>query len=94
MAYVENTIKASPIEANLGGDPSFQNKIRAFVDVKYKKHGAWTNPRLEVRSVLHGFIVPWLKSHRAQIINKTPVWARIYYLLRTGYPQKAWEIKN
>lgn len=25
----------------------------------------------------------------AQIINSTPVWARIYYLVRTGHPQKA-----
>ncbi|KAL8276338.1 hypothetical protein RQP46_011263 [Phenoliferia psychrophenolica] len=70
MAHVENTIKAQPLEANLGGDPSFQNKIRAYIDVKYKKHGAWTNPRLE-------------------IINKTPVWASMYYLIRTGHSQKA-----
>ncbi|KAK4705630.1 nuclear pore complex protein Nup93, partial [Phenoliferia sp. Uapishka_3] len=70
MTHVENTIKAQPLEAHLGGDPSFENKIRAYIDVKYKKHGAWATTRLEM-------------------INSTPVWARMYYLLRIGQPKKA-----
>lgn len=48
MTYVDKTLAAKPAEAGLGGVPSLQNKIRAFINVKYQKQGAWTNPRLEV----------------------------------------------
>lgn len=49
MNYVEKTLAARPAEAGLGGVPSMQNKIRAFLNVKYQKQGAWTNSSLEVR---------------------------------------------
>lgn len=70
MGYVERTLASRPAEANLGGVPSIQNKIRAFLTVKYQKQGQWTNSNLE-------------------IVNNTPVWARIYYLLRAGHANEA-----
>lgn len=48
MSYVEKTLASKPAEANLGGIPSMQNKIRAFLSVKYQKMGQWTNLSLEV----------------------------------------------
>ncbi|BGP18714.1 hypothetical protein JCM10213_009192 [Rhodosporidiobolus nylandii] len=65
LAYVERQLASRPAEAQLGGVPSVQNKIRAFLNVKYLRNGQWTNPALE-------------------IANKTPIWARLYYLLRVG----------
>ncbi|GAA5992093.1 hypothetical protein JCM11641_002537 [Rhodosporidiobolus odoratus] len=65
LAYVEKTIASRPAEAQLGGVPSLQNKIRAFLNVKYLRNEQWTNPALE-------------------IANNTPIWARLYYLLRIG----------
>ena len=41
-------IAAHPLEAALGGDPSTANKVRAYVDLKFCKNGAWTDKRLEV----------------------------------------------
>ncbi|GAA6062838.1 hypothetical protein JCM10212_001844 [Sporobolomyces blumeae] len=70
MAYVEKTLASRPAEAELGGVPSIQNKVRAFLNVKYLKNGKWSNPSLE-------------------IANNTPVWARIYYLLRSGHANEA-----
>ncbi|BGP34324.1 nuclear pore complex subunit [Rhodotorula toruloides] len=70
LAYVEKTLASRPTEAALGGDPSIQNKIRAFLNVKYSKNGQWSNQALE-------------------IANNTPVWARIYYLLRSGHAKEA-----
>ncbi|GAA5917547.1 hypothetical protein JCM8208_005072 [Rhodotorula glutinis] len=70
LAYVEKTLASRPAEANLGGVPSIQNKIRAFLNVKYQKNGKWANSALE-------------------IANNTPVWARIYYLLRSGHAKEA-----
>ncbi|CEQ40752.1 SPOSA6832_02404, partial [Sporobolomyces salmonicolor] len=72
LAYVEKTLASRPAEAGLGGVPSIQNKIRAFLNVKYQKNGSWSNPALEVG-----------------IANNTPVWARIYYLLRSGHAKEA-----
>ncbi|GAA5930513.1 hypothetical protein JCM3775_003790, partial [Rhodotorula graminis] len=70
LAYVEKTLASRPAEASLGGVPSIQNKIRAFLNVKYQKNGKWANSALE-------------------IANNTPVWARIYYLLRSGHAKEA-----
>lgn len=52
LAYVEKTLASRPAEANLGGVPSIQNKIRAFLNVKYQKNGKWANSALEVRPYL------------------------------------------
>lgn len=51
MNYVEKTLASRPAEANLGGVPSVQNKIRAFLNVKYQKGGQWSNPSLEVSEI-------------------------------------------
>lgn len=51
MNYVEKTLASRPAEANLGGIPSVQNKIRAFLNVKYLKNGNWSNSALEVSAV-------------------------------------------
>ncbi|ORY89113.1 NIC-domain-containing protein [Leucosporidium creatinivorum] len=72
MSYVDRTIASRPAEAALGGIPSVQNKIRAFLNVKYLKNGTWSNPSLE-------------------IANSTPIWARMYYLLRSGHAHEALE---
>jgi nuclear pore complex protein Nup93 len=53
MHHVEKTLQARPAEANLGGVPTVQNKIRAYINVKYSKMGQWTATNLEVRRVLH-----------------------------------------
>lgn len=48
MKHVEKTLLARPTEANLGGVPSVQNKIRAYINVKYSKGGQWTATNLEL----------------------------------------------
>lgn len=48
MKHVERTLLARPTEANLGGVPSIQNKIRAYINVKYSKGGQWTTTNLEL----------------------------------------------
>ncbi|OAV94325.1 hypothetical protein PTTG_03009 [Puccinia triticina 1-1 BBBD Race 1] len=70
ITHISMQIAAHPQEAALGGDPSTANKVRAYVDLKFCKNGAWTDKRLE-------------------IINNTPVWARIFYLLRIGQVSEA-----
>ncbi|KAI9629828.1 hypothetical protein KEM48_012554 [Puccinia striiformis f. sp. tritici PST-130] len=70
ITHISMQIAAHPQEAGLGGDPSTANKVRAYVDLKFCKNGAWTDKRLE-------------------IINNTPVWARIFYLLRIGQVAEA-----
>ncbi|PLW37232.1 hypothetical protein PCASD_15347 [Puccinia coronata f. sp. avenae] len=65
LTHMSLQIAAHPQEATLGGDPSTANKVRAYVDLKFCKNGAWTDKRLE-------------------IMNNTPVWARIFYLMRIG----------
>lgn len=55
MTYVERTLASRPTEAALGGEPSVQNKIRAFLNVKYLKNGSWANPSLEVRLLPSSF---------------------------------------
>ena len=52
MKHVERTLLARPTEANLGGVPSVQNKIRAYINVKFSKMGQWTAMNLEVRIFL------------------------------------------
>ena len=46
LAYVEKTLASRPAEASLGGVPSIQNKVRAFLNVKYQKNGKWANSAL------------------------------------------------
>ncbi|OZJ05272.1 hypothetical protein BZG36_01960 [Bifiguratus adelaidae] len=48
MAYVDKAIASNPHEANLGGVPSIHNKITAYLNVKFKRLGAWNKPNLEI----------------------------------------------
>ncbi|CAH7689668.1 Nup93/Nic96-domain-containing protein [Phakopsora pachyrhizi] len=48
LNHIEIQIKAHPVEANLGGDPSVANRVRAFVDLKFRKNGSWVDKRLEI----------------------------------------------
>ncbi|EGG02530.1 uncharacterized protein MELLADRAFT_22892, partial [Melampsora larici-populina 98AG31] len=70
LDHINMQIASHPVEANLGGDPSISNKIRAYVELKFCKNGVWQDKRLE-------------------LINQTPVWARIFYLLRIGQVTEA-----
>lgn len=45
---LERTVQSRPTEAQLGGDPSVANKVRAFLFVRYYKNGEWEE-RIEVR---------------------------------------------
>lgn len=63
MKHVEKTIQARPVEANLGGVPTVQNKIRAYITVKYSKMGQWTASNLEVRPLRgHRLVAPLWRS--------------------------------
>ncbi|ORX54262.1 NIC-domain-containing protein [Piromyces finnis] len=64
--WIENKIIKNPKEAMLGGKPGVIQKIRAFLNITFKKYGEWENPIFE-------------------LINNTPVWAQIYYLIRSGH---------
>ncbi|TFK99639.1 nucleoporin-interacting protein NIC96 [Pterulicium gracile] len=66
---VERTIQSHPMEAQLGGDPSVANKIRAFLFVRYYKHGEWQD--------------------RIELIGGQPLWAKLFFLIRTGHGQDA-----
>ncbi|KAF8905156.1 nucleoporin-interacting protein NIC96 [Mucidula mucida] len=66
---MDRTIQSRPTEAMLGGDPSVENKVRAFLFVRYYRNGEW--------------------EERIQIIAGQPIWARLFYLVRTGYTEEA-----
>ena len=68
--WIENRIIKNPKEAMLGGKPGVIQKIRAFLNITFKKYGEWENPIFE-------------------LINNVPVWAQIYYLIRSGHYNEA-----
>ncbi|RUS29364.1 hypothetical protein BC938DRAFT_480751 [Jimgerdemannia flammicorona] len=45
--HVERTVEQNPAEASLGGVPSINNKIRAFMNIKFKRLGVLVKPNLE-----------------------------------------------
>ncbi|KAK9471217.1 Nup93/Nic96-domain-containing protein [Dipodascopsis tothii] len=45
---VEHEISKYPQKAQLGGIPSVQNKIRAYLNLKYNKNGQWCKHNLEI----------------------------------------------
>lgn len=47
MDIIERTVQARAVEAQLGGDPSIENKLRAFLLVRYYRIGEWED-RIEV----------------------------------------------
>jgi nuclear pore complex protein Nup93 len=46
---LERAVQARPLEAQLGGDPSVANRVRAFVLVRHYHNGEWED-RIEVRA--------------------------------------------
>ncbi|KAF9913257.1 hypothetical protein EC991_000019 [Linnemannia zychae] len=48
LAHIQASVAENPAEANLGGIPSLPNTIRAFVQLKYLRYGAWSQPNLEI----------------------------------------------
>lgn len=48
LGVIERTVHARPMEAQLGGDPSVANRVRAFVAVRHYRNGEWED-RIEVR---------------------------------------------
>ncbi|KAJ6569434.1 nucleoporin-interacting protein NIC96 [Mycena capillaripes] len=68
---LERTVQARPNEAQLGGDPSVANKVRAFLFVRYYKNGEW--------------------EERIELVAGQPLWARLFFLVRTGHYHEALE---
>ncbi|KAJ7070195.1 nucleoporin-interacting protein NIC96 [Mycena amicta] len=63
---LERTIQSRPSEAQLGGDPSIANKVRAFLFLRYYKNGEWEE-RIEQAIEHHeasflGHFQTWLES--------------------------------
>lgn len=48
MEQLEQTIAKHPVEAQLGGIPSVQSKIRALLNLKFAENGKWVYPSLEI----------------------------------------------
>lgn len=48
---MDRTVHSRPTEAMLGGDPSIENKVRAFLFVRYYRNGEWED-RIQVRLLL------------------------------------------
>lgn len=65
MSQLEQIIAKNPSGAQLGGIPSVQSKIRAYLNVRFAQNGRWMHPSLE-------------------IVNNVPIWAMIYYMIRSG----------
>ncbi|KAJ3520017.1 hypothetical protein NM688_g9219 [Phlebia brevispora] len=66
---MERTIQARPMEAQLGGDPSVANKVRAFIAVRHYRNGEWED--------------------RIELVAGQPLWAKLFYLVRTGHVNEA-----
>lgn len=86
---LELTIQARPTEARLGGDPSISNKVRAFLFVRYYRNGEWDD-KIEV-CFTPLYVYEFTDLPVIQIIAGQPIWARLFYLVRTGHVQEALE---
>ena len=49
LDVLERTLQARPLQAQLGGDPTIANRVRAFLLVRYYRGGEWQD-RIEVLS--------------------------------------------
>lgn len=67
---VEREVSRNPQEARMGGVPSIESKIRAYVNIRFSKNGEWIQPNIE-------------------LVNNTPVWSILFYLVRAGFVQEA-----
>ncbi|CAK5264164.1 unnamed protein product [Mycena citricolor] len=68
---LERTLQSRANEAQLGGDPSVANKVRAFLLVRYYRKGEWED--------------------RIELVMGQPLWARLFFLVRSGHYQEALE---
>ncbi|TIA94364.1 hypothetical protein E3P81_00121 [Wallemia ichthyophaga] len=50
LKYIEKIIIQNPSQAQVGGLPLIQNKVRGFLNVKYAKNGGWSDPKIEIIS--------------------------------------------
>jgi hypothetical protein len=74
--YVEGRVAANPKEARLGGKPSIEDKVKAFLRIKYCTYGTWEKKNLEVRLYFirkflfnqHKFSL-WTMCHFGQIFS-------------------------
>lgn len=48
FSLIEREIMKHPHDAKLGGVPSVENKIRAYLNIKFMKNGKWTKNNLEI----------------------------------------------
>ncbi|KAI3609897.1 nucleoporin-interacting protein nic96 [Moniliophthora roreri] len=71
FSVIDRTIQAHSTQAQLGGDPTVGNKIRAFLAVRYYRGGEW--------------------EERIELVRGQPVWARMFFLVRTGHAAEAAE---
>lgn len=75
--HLDNVIASNPSKAQLGGQPGIVARTNAYLRVTHlNRDGAWA-PELE------------LAKKSAAAAAPAPVWATIYYLLRTGHPLDA-----
>ncbi|KAK0531229.1 nuclear pore complex subunit [Tilletia horrida] len=79
QGYIEATISAQPHKAQLGGEPTTEARVLAFLRVAHQDRDSNWSPELEVVQGTSGPV---------------PVWAQIYVLLRIGEPAKALAFAN
>ena len=70
FSLLEKEIARNPHDARLGGVPSAESKIKAFVNIRLRRNGQWSQSNLE-------------------IINGVPMWAILFYLVRSGLISEA-----
>ncbi|KAN0129758.1 nucleoporin-interacting protein NIC96 [Lactarius tabidus] len=69
LDVLERTLQARPLQAQLGGDPTIANRVRAFLLVRYYRGGEWQD--------------------RIELVAAQPLWAKLFYLVRTGHAREA-----
>lgn len=74
--YVDNVIASNPAKAQLGGQPGIISRVAAFLRVsQLNREGRWA-PELEL-----------VKKSSTSV--PLPLWATVFYLLRTGHSAEA-----
>ncbi|CEP18109.1 hypothetical protein [Parasitella parasitica] len=62
---INDTLNRHAQTIKIGGNPSFNHRLNAFINLTFKAASGWTDERLE-------------------IVNDSPIWAFIFYLIRCG----------
>lgn len=77
LEHINATISRNPVKAQMGGRPTVRNRVVAYCRVKYlNPDGTWS-PQLETATTPEG---------------KSPIWAHIFFLLRTGHEEEALQV--